>query len=301
MHSPSRSRLGRRGALAVLAIVLVVLASGSAAGVLAYTNARSQATQLQAELTAHLQIAQSELEAAKVSLTDANAKHDQSLIAQANVHFIAAKVQFMVAGQMADSSQLLQRLETLPDVGTIARSRHEAVDGIAEMGVALSDAGLELGNLDAQLIKPATGSGQQGRTLLTVLDQTNRSLVIVRSDLERAKRAASQVDIHVLPSGQRTAFLKALRTIESAIAAADEFARLVPILTEIMGGNGARTYLIEQVNPAELRPGGGFLGSYRFKQLASSPSRTRNGTTATPFIAFSSRPKKSQPAFVFKS
>ena len=30
----------------------------------------------------------------------------------------------------------------------------------------------------------------------------------------------------------------------------------------LMGGNGPRNYLIEQVNPAELRAGGGFIGSY---------------------------------------
>jgi hypothetical protein len=36
----------------------------------------------------------------------------------------------------------------------------------------------------------------------------------------------------------------------------------VPIIIEILGGNGPRTYLIEQVNPAELRPGGGFIGTF---------------------------------------
>ena len=34
------------------------------------------------------------------------------------------------------------------------------------------------------------------------------------------------------------------------------------MLTEVLGGNGARNYLIEQVNPAELRPGGGFIGTF---------------------------------------
>src|SRR5260370_261031 len=117
-------------------------------------------------LTRHLQIGKSELEAAKPSLKAANSTHDEKLIAQTNVHFTTAKLQFMVARQMADSSQLLQRLESLPTVGSLAQSRHTAVDGIADMGVAISDAGLELAKLDGHLIPPPTAVAHQGRTLL---------------------------------------------------------------------------------------------------------------------------------------
>ncbi len=274
----------------VLAIVVVVLASGSGAGVLAYSDIKNQAIRLQVEITAHLQAGQTELEAAKVSLSDANAKHDQALIAQANVHFIAAKVQFMVARQIADGSPLLQRLEAVPQVGDLAQSRHVAVIGIADMGGAISDAGQELAKLDGQLITPAGSSGQQGRTLLTVLDQTNQSLVIVRADFELAQKAAARVDVNVLPSGQRTAFLKARSTIASALAAVDEFVRLYPILTEVLGGNGVRTYLVLQVNPAELRPGGGFIGSYSVLAADHGTLRVIRSGDAVDFIGTRSSP-----------
>ena len=45
----------------------------------------------------------------------------------------------------------------------------------------------------------------------------------------------------------------------------------------------------------------GFWARFKFRQLASSPSRTRSGTTPTLSIVLSSSPKKSRPAFVFKS
>jgi len=35
----------------------------------------------------------------------------------------------------------------------------------------------------------------------------------------------------------------------------------VPVLTDVLGANGARTYLVEQVKPAELRAGGGSIGT----------------------------------------
>jgi len=242
------------------------VASGAGATAFVYTTVKGQAAQLQAELTAHLQSGQNELEAAKANLKLANANHDETLIAQTKAHFTAAKAQFMIAGQIADDSQLLGRLEGLPAVGDLARSRHTAVDGIAAMGAAISDAGQELADLDGQLIKPTSAGGQEGHTLLTVLDQTDTSLVKVRADFERAQKAAAQVDTKVLPAGQQATFVKARDTITSALAGIDEFERLVPVLTEVLGGNGVRTYLVEQVNPAELRPGGGFIGTYSVLQ-----------------------------------
>lgn len=257
----ARHRRRRRG-LWALGIVIALLLTGGVGTVIAYTTVQSRASQLQADLTVHLQKGQGELEAAKLNLTTANTTHDAALITQASAHFVAAKGHFAAAKQIADSSRILRDLEGLPAFGDIAKSRHVAVDGIADMGGAISDAGVELATLDGQLIKPASAGGQQGRTLLTVLNDTNTSLAGVRADLVRAQAAAAKVDVRVLPSGQQVTFAKARATITSAIGAADEFQRLVPIITELLGGNGPRTYLIEQVNPAELRPGGGFIGTY---------------------------------------
>jgi hypothetical protein len=129
------------------------------------------------------------------------------------------------------------------------------------MGIALSDTGQELADLDGQLLKPSA-NGPAGRTLLTVLDQTQSSLVKVRLGLARAQKAAAKVDVHVIPAGQQAAFVKSRDTIASALAGLDEFDRLVPVLTDVLGGDGVRTILVEQVNPAELRAGGGFIGTY---------------------------------------
>jgi hypothetical protein len=291
-----RRRAPRRRVLLALAIVVLILAGGAGATAFAYTSLKGQAAQLQAQLTAHLQAGQSELEAAKASLKQANANHDEALVAQAKAHFTAAKGQFTAAGQIADSSQLLRRLEILPAVGGLAGSRHNAVDGIAGMGVAISDAGQELADLAGQLIKPAAAGGQQGRTLLTVLDQTDRSLVKVRSDFDRAQKAAAQVDVQVLSAGQQATFVKARDTISSALAAIDEFERLVPVLTDVLGGNGTRTYLIEQVNPAELRAGGGFIGTYSVLRADKGTLKLVRSGDAAPLAK--PRPRAGQPGYI---
>ena len=289
-------RKGPRRALIALAIVFVLVAASGAASAFVYTSVKTQANQLEAQLAVHLEAGQTELEAAKASLKAANNTHDETLIAATSVHFTTAKLQFTVARQIADSNQLLRQLEGLPDVGRMAKSRHVAVDGISDMGVAISDAGLELAKLDGQLIKPSSAGGQQGKSLLAVLNQTSQSLILVRADLARAQKAAAGVDVSVLPTGQQASFAKAKGTITTAVAAADEFTSLVPIITEVLGGNGPRTYLIEQVNPAELRPGGGFIGTYSVLQTNQGNLKLIRSGNATDLIG--TRASPGEPGYV---
>ena len=260
IRSKRRRRL-RTHRLAGVLIVFIVLVSIGGALDLGYVSLKSNVDRLQADLTADLVAGQRELEAGKTALKQANANHDPTLVDQAIAHFSTAKDRFIETSQLADGSKLLRYLEYAPSVGDLARSRHATVDQIAQMGVLLSLAGGDLSSLDGQLIKPPV-TGEAGRTLLTVLNQANTELKKVRTDLAGAQKAAAQVNAGLLPSAQQATFLKARDSIASALAGLDEFQRLVPVMTEVLGGSGARTYLVEQVNPAELRAGGGFISTY---------------------------------------
>ncbi len=263
VHTLRRPRRPKRRRAVIAAwIAIAILAGLGGGGALAFITVKQQAQQLQDQLTSHMKSGQTELEAAKTSLKQANSSHDVTLVAAAKKHFVAAKGQFMTAAHIADRSALLDRLEQLPEVGSMARSRHTAVDGIAGMGVAISNAGLDLSDLAANLIAPSSPGGQQGKTLLTVLSQTSTSLVTIRAELAAAQTAAATVDVQVLPADQQATFIKARDTVGTGITSIDQFEKLVPVLNEVLGANGPRTYLIEQLNPAELRPGGGFIGTF---------------------------------------
>ena len=255
---------------------------------------KPKADRLQAELTSYLQAGQRELEAGKETLADAGTKHDVTLVAQAVRHFATAKGQFVAASQLADHSDLLRYLESVPAAGTYARSRHTTADGLAAMGVALSDAGQGSADVYTQLIKP-TGT-EASRTVLAMLDSTSADRTRVLADLQRALDAASQVDPNVMPGGLQGSFLKARDTINAAISSLKKLEHLVPVLNELLGGMGVRTYLVEQVNPAELRAGGGFIGTYsllRADHGALTLIRTGNASElAEP------RPSFGTPAFV---
>ncbi|GAC1646170.1 MAG: hypothetical protein NVS9B11_17900 [Candidatus Dormibacteraceae bacterium] len=283
-------------ALVALSIIVLVLLGTTSATALAYSSMKDQGDQLQVQLTAHLQAAQKELEAAKASLKLANNNHSEVFIVEARVHFTTAKVHFGLARQIADGSDLLNRLESVPGIGGMARSRHDALDGIADMGAAVTDAGQILADLDSELIKPA-GSKNQGGSLLTTLDQTHKSMIPVRAAFARAQKAGALVDVHVLPASQQGAFIKSRETITAALTAIDEFERLVPVITEMLGGNGSRRYLVEQVNPAELRAGGGFLGTYSILQADHGTLKLIKSGNSYDF-APAPRPGPGQPGYV---
>lgn len=294
VRSTRHRRLRSHKLLAATTVIAViaVLAGGTD---LAYASVRSSAEQLQARLTAELQAGQTELEAGKTSLTLANKFHDADWAALAVDHFAVAKEKFLAAGRLADNSQLLRDLERLPAAGDMVRSKHAAVSGIAAMGAAVSDAGRDLAELDAGLIKPST-SGPAGRTLLVVIDQTHSSLTKVRADFDRADKAAKRVDPRTIPIEQQSTFLKARETIASALAGIVEFERLVPVFKEVLGGNGNRLYLVEQVNPAELRPGGGFIGSYSLVQADNG--KLSVVSSGDGYDLATSRPHAGQPGFI---
>jgi uncharacterized protein DUF4012 len=245
----------------ITSAVVIGLAGVGFGAFAGYSAVKGNADRLQANLTANVQGGQQELEAGKASLEQANSKHDPALADQAIAHFTAAQEQFRLAAETADGSTLLRYLEQAPAVGTDVRAKHLAVDFIADIGSQLSDAGIELANLDKKLIAPAP-AGPAGRTLLSVLKDTSTSLAAVRASLLQAQADAARIDLRQLSGGQQTTVRKVKDTIDSALTGIDQFQNLAPVLNEVLGGNGTRTYLVEQLNPAELRAGGGFIGSY---------------------------------------
>lgn len=255
-----RHRRRRLLLFVALGVVLVLVAGIGGAGLYA-NSVRNQATALEAVLLSHLQKGQVELEAARTSLKEANSTHDISKVTAAKTHFAAARTEFGAAARIADHSSLLRQLEGTPYVGGSVRTRHVAVDSVSAMGIQLSLAGDHLATLAGDLISPS-GSGQEGQSLLGMVAQVQSQIGPVTTELTSALEATNSVDESILPAGQQASFDRARGSIRVALEAIKQFQALVPIMTEVLGGNGSRTYLIEQVNPAELRPGGGFVGSY---------------------------------------
>ena len=120
------------------------------------------------------------------------------------------------------------------------------------------------------------------------------------AEVMTAQKVAASIDPSVIPHQDRGLLTKAKTTIDSAVIGISDFQRLVPVLTELLGSNGRRVYLIEQPNPAELRSGGGFLGTV---SVVSADQGTLNLISSGDSYTFDGylpgqRPYMGDPAYV---
>ena len=202
----------------------------------------------------------------KALLKRAMAERKLELVDAATASFGRARQHFRSAEDYVRGSTLLTVAGRIPLAGDIVGVRVRAVTGVAEMGVALADAGDQASAIDRVFIKPS-GHNPGAGVLLGLLQDIQPRVQPLRDDFVRAVSAASTVDETVLPGAQRQGFIDARATVAKAATAANQFEQLSPFLMDIVGGKGRRTYLVEQVNPAELRAGGGFIGTVSLVQL----------------------------------
>jgi hypothetical protein len=234
------------------ALLVVLLLPGAIFGYFA-------AQGLERAVVADISAAEGHLQRASTLLGQASGPQAQTSLDQARTEFARAQVEFRAAASEVSGSPARIVPSALPYVG----GRVAAVEDLSAMGLALCDVGFRSVDIDAQLLKPA-GPGQPTGTarLLTILSNLQSAMPPLQRDLEQASRAVGAIDPSVVPASQQASFLRARADVAKGIASVDELARLVPAMSDILGVNGRRTYAVEQLNPFELRAGGGYIGTY---------------------------------------
>lgn len=260
---PVRSRTYRDGprrrslrglALGLLAAVVLGLV-GAGAGAL-------RARDVTRQVTDELQAGAAALDTGKQDLVGALAAGNPALLTSARTHFEEARSQFSAGGSRVAADRFLGAAAMTPLLSAYAAPRTVAAEHLALMGAALAEAGLGLSAVEARLIAPGGRLGGNQGSFLSAIRASKNDLEAVRGDLDRAGRNASVVDSAALPAPERVTLARTQRTITGAVAALKELPDLLSFLDSVLGLEGPRTYLIEQVNPGELRPGGGFIGTY---------------------------------------
>lgn len=250
---------------AIAAVLVLVIVGAAVGGGLEAWSLKRHTDLLQAQVANHLTLAAAHLTAGKADVSKANSTNDPAPIQSALQEFDAARGDFKAAQRLIDTDPVLRQADSY-DFRGYPRSyivpRIRAVDAIAGMGLALADAGQDGAAVDASLIKPANANLHGGPRLIATLKAAEPFIGKITGDLQRAKGFADQVDVKLLPGSQQATFLKARTQIQTGLDGTIEFKTLEPALLEVLGANGARTYLVENLDPAELRGGGGFVGSY---------------------------------------
>jgi Protein of unknown function (DUF4012) len=248
-----RKRRRRSKRLATVLTAVLVLGICGTAGLAWFADAGAKT--LQNELASDFQMGQIELEAGKALLLKANTDRSLAELTAARVHFEAADAHFTTASARVRSNWLINAATSVSYVGT----RVHAADAISEMGISLSKAALDGVDLNELFLKPSGGGTAD---LVPILRHAQPTVLRMQQGLIRAKAAADSIVVNVLSGAQAAQLETAKATIAKGLVSVGDLLSLIPAALEIVGANGPRTYLIEQVDPAELRAGGGFIGTY---------------------------------------
>ncbi|HEX4215494.1 MAG TPA: DUF4012 domain-containing protein [Candidatus Dormibacteraeota bacterium] len=250
-NRPLRRRLA-------LGLIVLLLAGGLSAYLWEHA--------VQGQVTATFHSAAGHLEQGKSELETATAKHRVQLVSSARDQFQAANADFRKAQAEVEQSGGIHLAEGLPGVGGAVSPRVVAIDHLAAMGIAITGAAERGADVDALLLEKPAGGPTGTARLLTILRGAQAPLEEAKADLGRAQSEAQQVNPAVLPQSQVATLRTAEASIKHGLSGVAQFQTLLPILGDLLGASGPMTYLLEQVNPFELRAGGGYIGTYSLLQ-----------------------------------
>src|SRR4030088_2116783 len=139
------SRLNRQVALRLLVLFLVGIAATAVVGDVSLVHGR----QVQDSVTAHLKAGADDLLAGKQSVGDATSKNDATRLVVANQQFARSRAHFESALHQVQGDPVLVGASLVPSLGPRLRS----AAAVAEMGIALDDAGAGAASIDGTLLK----------------------------------------------------------------------------------------------------------------------------------------------------
>lgn len=134
--------------------------------------------------------------------------------------------------------------------------------GSARAGMELVGAGESLSRAGTRL---AEGVIAAGRSTSASTDRLRLVEDYARSALPFLEDARARVDrVHAddVPENVRTSFLSLKSRVPAAEDGLRQFLAVSDALIDILGGNGTRQYLAVFQNDTEIRPTGGFMGSF---------------------------------------
>lgn len=144
-------------------------------------------------------------------------------------------------------------------------SRISSGQGLLEGAKHLSAAGVSMSHMLSLLPVSKSGPGVSkpgNLSFLDLVDEAQRDSASAAADIEAARKAFDRVRPEDVPADRRETFVSIRRKLPVIAAALDGFDKNAGLVRELLGENGPRVYLFLFQNNAELRPTGGFIGSY---------------------------------------
>jgi len=141
-----------------------------------------------------------------------------------------------------------------------------------EAGKHFSAAGKELNqivSLLAQLKNSQGGALQADISLLEIFKTSEHGIASAKKELDEAQKNVDLIAIDDLPTDKQQKFLLLKEKLPQLRLMMESFLSNSHIFVDLLGGNGPRKYLFLFQNNSEMRPTGGFIGSYGLLDIAN--------------------------------
>ncbi len=197
--------------------------------------------------------------AQKTAATDASQAAISSVMAAAKSGSVpqSADALKQASSRFRQADALLSDVSALAlGIASVVPTKYRSARALLEVGDKSSEAGrlLALGldkvfaDPDRRLDERLDSMGAYARTSLTLLSD--------------ASKAAASVDVNAVPAEQRGQVTSLLTNLHDSTQAVQEFSALAESLSMMVGRDHLRKYLVVFQNQTELRPTGGFMGSF---------------------------------------
>lgn len=140
-------------------------------------------------------------------------------------------------------------------------SQYRSARNLAEAGKLFSKAGKSLASALVSVSKTGTilNPSNNNASLVTNL---KTALIASQSDIHKAASLLADIDASVIPEDKKTSFDEFQKKISEILKLTDDGVEYARFFENLIAMNGSKKYLILFENPSELRPTGGFPGSY---------------------------------------
>ncbi|HLW02892.1 MAG TPA: DUF4012 domain-containing protein [Ktedonobacterales bacterium] len=184
---------------------------------------------------------------------------------QAYGYFATSRADFVQLSTELDSHPMLFQLAGM--VPSYAKQIKE-VKNIADVGIDIGTLGEEVTTTALALVQqlPTNPLASGNSPLITadqlpLIEETVNDATNLLSDIQTR---LAQVNLKDLPVSacQRSSFTKAIAFLPEAQKLLNQAGTLLPVGIWMLGIDQPRTFLVQTLDRAELRPGGGFAGQY---------------------------------------
>lgn len=194
-------------------------------------------------------------------------KDAQSLIQQKD--FLAAEQQFEYAQQnFADAQKNISNLGLAVNAILKLTPQGSSANQLLKAGQELSQAGIDFDNFYVltNQIKISPSGFETPDGFYSTINAAKKYLEDASANLTSAQSDLSAVDSSTLPANYKDSFFKYKEQLDFAANASVQLSQLLNLFQQFMGP-GQKTILVVFENNNELRPTGGFIGTYGLFKL----------------------------------